>query len=153
MSRSAREPLRFGWRLVISLAAVAAVLVTIASREAPASAFVSAVARSSPVDSLLVTEREYTGWKYFHVYCFRCHGTDAFGGQLAPDLRHSVGPEGSIKHDDFVLTVKEGRLAKGMPSWKTMLSDEQIEGLFDYVKARSEGRLAPGRPHTAATKP
>ena len=152
MSRSAREVLRLGSRLVISLGAVAAVFGTVASREAPASAVASIALPSSPMDSLLVTEREYTGWKYFHVYCFRCHGTDAIGGQLAPDLRRSVSSEGGVKHDSFVLMVKEGRVDKGMPAWKTMLSDEQIEGLFEYVKARSEGRLAAGRPHTAAEK-
>lgn len=98
-------------------------------------------------DSLVVTPQEYTGWKYFHVYCYRCHGTDAFGGQLAPDLRHSVGPLGSVTHEVFVTTVKEGRLTKGMPTWKALLTDEQIEGLWAYLQARSSGRLAPGRPH------
>jgi mono/diheme cytochrome c family protein len=33
-----------------------------------------------------------------------------------------------------------------MPAWKEMLSDEQIENLYAYVKARSEGSLAAGRP-------
>lgn len=98
-------------------------------------------------DSLLVSAQEYTGWKYFHVYCYRCHGTDAFGGQLAPDLRHSVGPLGSVTHEVFVTTVKEGRLTKGMPTWKALLTDDQIEGLWAYLQARSSGRLAPGRPH------
>lgn len=98
-------------------------------------------------DSLVVSPQEYTGWKYFHVYCYRCHGTDAFGGQLAPDLRHSVGPLGSVTHDVFLTTVKEGRLTKGMPTWKALLTDDQIEGLWAYLKARSSGRLAPGRPH------
>jgi cytochrome c len=98
-------------------------------------------------DLLAVTPEEYTGWKYFHVYCYRCHGTDAFGGQLAPDLRHSVGPEGSVTRDVFIQTVTNGRPTKGMPTWGPLLTQEQILGLYAYVKARSEGRLAPGRPH------
>ena len=102
-------------------------------------------------DSLAVTSQEYLGWKYFHVYCYRCHGVDAFGGQLAPDLRHSVGPQGSVTHEVFLTTVKEGRLTKGMPTWKALLTDEQIEGLWAYLQARSSGRLAPGRPHVAGT--
>ncbi|HUL49178.1 MAG TPA: quinoprotein dehydrogenase-associated putative ABC transporter substrate-binding protein [Gemmatimonadales bacterium] len=104
-------------------------------------------------DSLLVSDDEYQGWKWFHVYCYRCHGTDAFGGQLAPDLRHSVGPEGTVTHDVFMQTVTEGRVPKGMPSWKTLLDSAQIEQVYAYVKARSSGRLAPGRPHRASDLP
>ena len=28
----------------------------------------------------------YDGWKWWHVYCFRCHGTNAVATTLAPDL-------------------------------------------------------------------
>jgi len=104
-------------------------------------------ARVARQDSLAASEAEYQGWKTFHVYCYRCHGVDALGSDLAPNLRHSVSPAGSVTHDVFMTTVKEGRLAKGMPSWKALLTDEQIENLYAYVKARSEKRLAAGRPH------
>ena len=33
-----------------------------------------------------------------------------------------------------------------MPTWKGLLSPEQIEDLWQYVNARSSGKLAPGRP-------
>ena len=98
-------------------------------------------------DSLAASEAEYQGWKTFHVYCYRCHGVDALGSDLAPNLRHSVSPQGSVTHEVFVTTVKNGRLEKGMPAWKALLTDDQIENLYAYVKARSERRLAAGRPH------
>jgi DNA-binding transcriptional MocR family regulator len=41
---------------------------------------------------------------------------------------------------------------KGMQSWRELLDDSQIEQLYLYVKARSEGRLAVGRPHRASGK-
>ena len=104
------------------------------------------------VDKLLASPDEYQGWKWFHVYCFRCHGVDAVGTTLAPSLVHSLGPEGSVTHDVFLKTVKEGRPEKGMQSWTSLLDDHQIEQLYNYVKARSDGRLAPGRPHKAAGK-
>lgn len=103
-------------------------------------------------DSLLATETEYQGWKWFHVYCYRCHGTEAIGGQLAPDLRHSVSSEGRVTHDVFMVMVRDGRPEKGMPAWKVLLNDNQIEDLWAYVKARSDGRLAPGRPHRAPSQ-
>jgi quinoprotein dehydrogenase-associated probable ABC transporter substrate-binding protein len=105
---------------------------------------------TAPRDSMLVSDQAYQGWRWFHVYCYRCHGVDAFGGQLAPDLRHSVGPQGSLTHDLFIRTATDGRPTKGMPSWKTLLDSTQIEELYEYVKARSDGSLPPGRPHRAS---
>jgi mono/diheme cytochrome c family protein len=104
---------------------------------------------SAQDDHLTASPAAYQGWKTFHVYCYRCHGVDAMGSDLAPNLRHSVGPEGSVTHEVFVTTVKEGRLPKGMPSWKALLSDEQIENLWAYLQARSSGKLAAGRPRQA----
>lgn len=100
-------------------------------------------------DHLLVSPQEYEGWKMFSVYCYRCHGVDAMGGGIAPNLRHSVSSEGSVTHDVFITTVTNGRLDKGMPTWKALLSPEQMEDLWQYINARSSGRLAPGRPHMA----
>ena len=101
------------------------------------------------VDHLLVSPQEYEGWKMFSVYCYRCHGVDAMGGGIAPNLRHSVSSEGSVTHDVFITTVTNGRLEKGMPTWKALLSPEQMEDLWLYVNARSSNRLYPGRPHMA----
>ena len=28
----------------------------------------------------------YNGWKWWHVYCYRCHGVDAMGTTTAPNL-------------------------------------------------------------------
>jgi mono/diheme cytochrome c family protein len=103
-------------------------------------------------DPLLVSQSEYDGWKMFAVYCYRCHGEDAMGGGVGPNLRHSVGPEGTVNHACFVYTVTNGRPAKGMPTWKVLLDQEQIENIWHYLQARSSGRLIPGRPHTAAAK-
>lgn len=117
----------------------------------------SATAARVPVrtvhDSLLVSDDEYQGWKWFHVYCYRCHGTDALGSTLAPDLRHSVSPQGTVTGDLFLTTVRDGRIVKGMPSWNSLLNQRQIEQLYAYVKARSENRIAPGRPHRASDQP
>jgi mono/diheme cytochrome c family protein len=107
-------------------------------------------AAGGSADSLVVSPQEYEGWKMFAVYCYRCHGVDAMGGGIAPNLRHSVSSEGSVTHDVFIQTVTDGRLDKGMPTWKALLSPEQMEDLWLYINARSSGRLAPGRPHMAS---
>jgi len=71
------------------------------------------------------------------------------GSDLAPNLRASVSPSGSVTKAVFVQTLNEGRIAKGMPAWKTVLSAEQIDQLYAYVMARSKGELAAGRPKQA----
>jgi len=98
-------------------------------------------------DPLAVSQQEYDGWKMFHVYCYRCHGTDAMGSDIAPNLRHSLGPEGGVNKACFITTVWNGRPPKGMPTWSTLLDSTQIQNLYAYVTARSMGGLAPGRPH------
>jgi mono/diheme cytochrome c family protein len=105
-------------------------------------------------DKLAVTEAEYQGWRYFHVYCERCHGTDALGTVDAPDLRYSVSPEGEVTADSFRVIVRKGTQNKEenkvMKGFEDLLDDQRIEQLYAYVKARSEGRLAAGRPHRAS---
>jgi mono/diheme cytochrome c family protein len=94
---------------------------------------------------LLVSQAEYNGWKTFAVNCTRCHGEDAVGSVLAPSLVKSL--RGAVTHDVFVQTVMHGRPEKGMPTWAPVLRPEQVEELYAYLKARSDGRLLPGRPH------
>jgi cytochrome c len=116
----------------------------------PADTSKKTASASGSTDHLLVSPQEYEGWKMFSVYCYRCHGVDAMGGGIAPNLRHSVSSEGSVTHEVFIQTVTNGRLDKGMPTWKALLSPEQMEDLWLYINARSSGRLAPGRPHMAS---
>lgn len=89
------------------------------------------------------SETVMNGWRWFHVYCFRCHGVDALGSQLAPNLRQSIQ---NLSHEGFTKTVREGKPQTAMQSWKQLLDDSQIEDIYQYVLARSEGRLGRGRP-------
>jgi cytochrome c len=110
----------------------------------------SPAVRDTVQDSLLVSDSIYQGWKWWHVYCYRCHGEDAIGGvnPAAPDLRWALSATGAnFPRDSFVNTALNGRLDKGMPSWKVLLDTSAIQELYQYVKARSDGWLKPGRPH------
>lgn len=101
------------------------------------------------VDHHAVNAVVYNGWKMFEVYCTRCHGEDAVGSSFAPALIASVGPNGAINHRAFFTTVTAGRPSKGMPTWGNLLSPEQKEDVWNYLRARAVGGLAPGRPHVA----
>ncbi len=103
--------------------------------------------RDTSHDKLLVTETEYQGWKYYSVYCERCHAPDAVGTADAPDLRYSVSPEGGVTVDSFKVIVRNGSENREMKGFEDLLDDQRIEQVYAYIKARSEGRLAAGRPH------
>ena len=128
----------------------AAAAIAWAPRSGTPPAALVATAGDSVRDSLLVSDSIYQGWKWWHVYCFRCHGEDAMNPILptAPDLRWAVSPAGAnFPRDSFVNTALNGRLDKGMPAWKVLLDTAAIYELYQYVKARSDGWLKPGRPH------
>ena len=108
-----------------------------------------ALAGQARTDSLLVTETEYQGWRYFAVYCERCHAPDAVGTEDAPDLRYSVSPEGGVTADSFKVIVRNGSEDRKMKGFAELLDDLRIDQLYAYITARSEGRLAAGRPHRA----
>ena len=92
-------------------------------------------------DASAVYKRVYNGWKWWHVYCARCHGEHALGSPLAPNLREPLLP-----HEEFLRVARDGAPEKGMPAWNQLLDDEQITDIYVYVRARSENVLPPGRP-------
>lgn len=92
-----------------------------------------------------VTKGVFRGYELFNSYCFRCHGEDAVGGELAPDLRHSL--DGGMTERQFITFAMVGKKAKGMPSWAGFFDEKDIERIYEYVKGRSIGLVPEGRPH------
>jgi len=90
-----------------------------------------------------VTKEVFHGYQLYNSYCYRCHGTDATGGQLGPDLRRSVG---SMKQQQFLSVAMEGRKEQGMPSWAGFLSEDDVVHIYKYVKGRSLDLIPSGRP-------
>jgi len=109
----------------------------------------SAPSKAPAGGTTTASQPEYDGWKVFHSYCDRCHGQDATGSSFAPNLRQSVGANG-MTESAFAAAVADGRPDKGMPAFKTMITDAQIGQLYAYVTARSAGTLGPGRPKRAS---
>ncbi len=89
-------------------------------------------------DPLAVSQQEYDGWKMFHVYCYRCHGTDAMGSDIAPNLRHSLGPEGGVNRTCFITTVWNGQAAQG---------DADVEPVARFDADLQSLRLRDGAEH------
>ena len=95
-----------------------------------------------------VSQDVYDGWKQFNLNCARCHGEDALGTSFAPHLIVSLKPDGPINTKElFMQTVCAGRPEKGMPSWCALgMEITTIDKIYGYVKARSDAKMAPGRP-------
>ena len=91
----------------------------------------------------------YSGWKWWHVYCYRCHGTNASGTTLAPNL---TDPQEKMPLMAFKTVVKTGSADGQMQAWDKLLDDKQIAQLFDYVRARADKVLPPGRPDEVGPK-
>ena len=85
----------------------------------------------------------YNGWKWWHVYCYRCHGTDAIGTTNAPNL---IDPNERLSRAEFIRLVRVGVPDKGMQAWDKLLDDKQIGQIYLYVRARTDKVLPPGRP-------
>ena len=140
--------------------AVCASCLALAAALTPGMATAQADSAAAPASKnpLEVTDQVYTGWKYFQVYCSRCHGDDAVGTMAAPDLTYSVSEEGGITADSFAIVVRQGATDSTAPDrrmrgFEDLLDQPLIDALFAYVRARSDGSLAPGRPRRAPTAP
>jgi cytochrome c len=91
-----------------------------------------------------VTKDVFRGYELFNSYCYRCHGTDATGSQLGPDLRHSLAS--GMTQQQFLAIAMAGRKEKGMPAWAGFLSREEVIQTYQYTKGRSLDLVPAGRP-------
>jgi mono/diheme cytochrome c family protein len=94
-------------------------------------------------DGNKVDTKTLTGWKTWRAMaCERCHGA-AQEGLVGPALVESLK---ILTKEQFHTTIMNGRPAKGMPPFSSskMVTDNW-EGLYAYLKGRSDGQILPGR--------
>jgi mono/diheme cytochrome c family protein len=71
-----------------------------------------------------------TGQEIYLQLCSNCHGDD-LGGALGPGL--GAGTDAAREPDEFLrITITDGR--GRMPSFKSSLSDAQVELLIGYMR-------------------
>jgi mono/diheme cytochrome c family protein len=107
----------------------------------------AASGRASPLytvkDGNKVDAKTLAGWKTWRALaCERCHGA-AQEGLVGPALVESLR---RLTKDEFRTTIMNGRIEKGMPPFSSSkMVTENWEGLYAYLKGRSDGRIQPGR--------
>jgi ABC-type amino acid transport substrate-binding protein len=89
----------------------------------------AAIADASPAKPEAANE----GHEIFNGTCAHCHGPDAVQSERRIDLRLLQHRYGDDMHDTFWKTVHEGRPAKGMPAWKDVFDDGQLESVYAYL--------------------
>ena len=86
------------------------------------------------VDS--ATMKGFRAWRA--AACDRCHGANQ-EGLVGPSLISSLKV---LSKEDFVKTVTEGRLEKGMVAFKTSkIVMDNMDNLYAYLKGRSDGAI------------
>lgn len=121
-----------------------------------------------------VDRKTFLGWRVFHSTCYICHGVDATGTTVAPDLTQRVramtpkdfaiavlyrypiiigfddiaGDDLTALREAFVEEIRKNERGDLiMPAWrKDPNVAPHIADLYGYLRARADGELGPGRP-------
>jgi mono/diheme cytochrome c family protein len=91
------------------------------------------------VDGYKVDAKTMNGFRAWRAgACDRCHGANQ-QGLVGPSLIESLK---TLSKEDFVKTVHDGRLEKGMVSFATSKTVmDNIDNLYAYLKGRSNGDI------------
>jgi mxaJ protein len=95
-----------------------------------------------------VDAKTYSGWIRFAAFCQTCHGTGGVGSAIAPDLAQALKSLNKQQFETIVSCGLKGNLGTGvMPAWGSNPNiHPYTDNLWDYLKARADGALGPGRP-------
>ena len=95
------------------------------------------------IDGTKVNELVMDGFRTWRAAaCDRCHGANQ-EGLVGPSLIVNLK---SMSKADFAKTITEGRVEKGMPSWKESPNVMQnMDALYAYLKGRSDGAITKAR--------
>ena len=91
------------------------------------------------VDGYKVDDNTMKGFRTWRAgACDRCHGANQ-EGMVGPSLIASLK---TLTKEEFVKTVRDGRLDKGMQSFGTSQQVmDNMDHLYAYLKGRSDGAI------------
>ena len=130
---------------VVSLVVLSALLSSAAAsaEESQAEAAPSASPLYEVKDGTKVDATTLQGWKTWRALaCERCHGA-AQEGLVGPSLVESMK---RLSKTEFHDRLMKGSPEKGMPPFSgSEMVNKNWEGLYAYLKGRSDGAIQPGR--------
>jgi mono/diheme cytochrome c family protein len=94
-------------------------------------------------DGTKVDATTLQGWKTWRAMaCERCHGAEQ-EGLVGPSLIEAFK---TITKEKFHEQLMKGSPEKGMPPFASVdMVNKNWEGLYAYLKGRSDGQIKPGR--------
>lgn len=124
--------------LIATFVTMGITAVCVSANDAPAGGALYKVQDGTKVDV-----KTLNGWKTWRALaCERCHGAEQ-EGLVGPPLVESLK---TLSKEDFHTVIMNGRPEKGMPPFNTSaMVNENWEGLYAYLKGRSDGKIQPGR--------
>jgi mono/diheme cytochrome c family protein len=113
-----------------------------ATATTPAAAAPSGSAPYTVKDGNKVDNQTLMGWRTWRALaCERCHGAEQ-EGLVGPPLVESLK---KLSKEEFHKTILNGRPEKGMPPFSaSKMVTDNWEGLYAYLKGRSDGQIKPG---------
>ena len=75
------------------------------------------------------------GNSLFNQFCSHCHGPNAEQGERPRDLRRLRIRYGDDAIAVFYKTINNGRMEKGMPVWKGILTDETMWKIYTFLSS------------------
>jgi mono/diheme cytochrome c family protein len=97
-----------------------------------------------------VDAKTLQGWRTWRALaCERCHGAQQ-QGLVGPALVDSLK---RLSKEEFHKTIMNGRPEKGMPPFSaSKMVTDNWEGLYAYLKGRSDGKIKPGHVYPLDSK-
>jgi mono/diheme cytochrome c family protein len=75
------------------------------------------------------------GREIFNGTCSHCHGPDAVQAERRINLRLLRHRYGEEMDEKYRYTVTHGRPEKGMPNWREVLTDEQLDKILVFLRS------------------
>lgn len=92
----------------------------------------------------------FNGYRRYGDNCLRCHGPDGLGSSYAPNLTDSLKHMTKEQFEEVVINGRKNvttATENVMPAFGTVPDVvENLDDIYSYLKARSDGVLGRGRP-------
>jgi polar amino acid transport system substrate-binding protein len=75
------------------------------------------------------------GQELFNGTCAHCHGPNAVQSERKIDLRLLKKRYGEDMEKTYWKAVNDGRPSKGMPAWKEVFNEDQLESVYVYLQS------------------
>ena len=93
----------------------------------------AAVAAAEPEPAPALSDAAQAGRVQFNDRCSHCHGSDGYSPVRERDVRYLKTRYSDKWQDTAVVTIKNGRPDAGMPTWKDILKESDVQQIVSFL--------------------